>query len=346
MKVYKYRSGKLMLNKNEDLFERDLKSIEKNIFWASKYENLNDPCEGLIIKNENKDLANLFEIFYKKKGLGKLIENVSNAVGNLYDVFKDGLGIYSLSKTYKDELLWAHYANSHHGFCIEYDLDLLLNNYYGYDAWHFPVDYTDVPPQYSIGDSNLSKKNKITKLAGFKSKAWSNEEEYRIVTELSGEYPYNHDALTGIYFGLRMSIKDRETIIERLKGRGIKYYEIVQSPNSYKFKRSLVLDDSSKKTYLKEIPSKITQGKNKSYHILSKKYSRVHGIAWVDINIESDITKDELKWLSKFIKNNLFSFAKELKIFIQKKEQKKYAYSVTNNDTCEITIYELTNSYQ
>lgn len=343
MKVYKYRSGRLVLN-NEDLFERDLKSIEKNQFWASKYENLNDPCEGLIIKEEIKNLDNLIENLYGKKGISKLIEDLVNATGNLYDVFKDGLGIYSLSKTYKDELLWAHYANSHYGFCIEYDLELLLNDYYGYNAWHFPVNYTDVPPQYSIGDSSLSKKEQLIKLAGFKSKAWSNEKEYRIVTELSGEYPYNPDALTGIYFGLKMPIKDRETIIEKLKGRGIKYYEITQSPNSYKFERNLVLDDSSRKTYLKEIPNKIIQGK--TYHILSKKYSRVHGMARVDINIESDITKDEFEWLSKFIKNNLFSFAKELKIFIQKKEQKRHAYSVTNNDTCEITIYELTSSYQ
>ena len=35
-------------------------------------------------------------------------------------------GIYSLSKTEKDELLWAYYANSHKGFCIEYDLEILL----------------------------------------------------------------------------------------------------------------------------------------------------------------------------------------------------------------------------
>jgi len=36
------------------------------------------------------------------------------------------IGIFSLSKKYDDELLWAHYANSHKGFCIEYDLEILL----------------------------------------------------------------------------------------------------------------------------------------------------------------------------------------------------------------------------
>jgi hypothetical protein len=34
--------------------------------------------------------------------------------------------VFTPSKTEKDELLWAYYANSHKGFCIEYDLEILL----------------------------------------------------------------------------------------------------------------------------------------------------------------------------------------------------------------------------
>ena len=36
------------------------------------------------------------------------------------------VGIYSLSRTPLDELMWAHYGNSHASFCIEYDLDRLI----------------------------------------------------------------------------------------------------------------------------------------------------------------------------------------------------------------------------
>lgn len=40
MRVYKYRGGD-----DREIFERDLKSIEKNYFWAPDFSKLNDPCE-------------------------------------------------------------------------------------------------------------------------------------------------------------------------------------------------------------------------------------------------------------------------------------------------------------
>ena len=36
------------------------------------------------------------------------------------------VGIYSLSRTPYDELMWSHYGESHEGFCIEYDLERLI----------------------------------------------------------------------------------------------------------------------------------------------------------------------------------------------------------------------------
>lgn len=46
------------------------------------------------------------------------------------------VGIYSLGMLQpkesfpSHELMWAHYANSHKGFCIEFDLDKMLQNSY------------------------------------------------------------------------------------------------------------------------------------------------------------------------------------------------------------------------
>ena len=42
MHVYKYRGN----------FERDLKSLQDDQFWASSIDQLNDPCEGLLITDE------------------------------------------------------------------------------------------------------------------------------------------------------------------------------------------------------------------------------------------------------------------------------------------------------
>ena len=42
MLVYKYRGG------SNEIFKRDLEAIEKNYFWSSNYESLNDPLETTI----------------------------------------------------------------------------------------------------------------------------------------------------------------------------------------------------------------------------------------------------------------------------------------------------------
>ncbi len=50
MLVYKYRGG---------AFERDLKSLKNNEFWASNTKQLNDPCEGLITSSAYQQQINV-----------------------------------------------------------------------------------------------------------------------------------------------------------------------------------------------------------------------------------------------------------------------------------------------
>ena len=48
------------------------------------------------------------------------------------------------------------------------------------------------------------------------------------------------EAVTGIYFGLRMPESDKELIINSLKGRDIKYYQMKLKPNSYLLEAELI----------------------------------------------------------------------------------------------------------
>ena len=116
MLVYKYRSGT----------NNDLKALENNQYWSSSIEQLNDPCEAITDTKKVKKILNYIgqKVGIKDKEDLKLINDNTDEVLSL----DNKMGIYSLSKTPLDELLWAHYANSHKGFCIEYDLDVLLKN--------------------------------------------------------------------------------------------------------------------------------------------------------------------------------------------------------------------------
>jgi hypothetical protein len=105
--------------------------------YATDKAGLNDPHEGLIEPLILKQFSQLKTIFAKAKELLNVdfvkIENASEKVLVSFDNVLDkinNIGIYSLSRSYKNELLWAHYSNSHKGFCIEYDLDYLVDYYY------------------------------------------------------------------------------------------------------------------------------------------------------------------------------------------------------------------------
>ncbi|MDN2658634.1 DUF2971 domain-containing protein [Neptunomonas sp. CHC150] len=231
MRVFKYRGG------DEGIFIRDLESLEKDTFWSPTINRLNDPCEGLVF---HEDLLTQIDLTAGLLGRGsKEVSSSAEAVKqSLRELIekKDSVGIYSLSKNGTDELMWAHYANGHEGFCIEYELDTLV--YFGRNDYHtFDVNYSNNPPSLHINDM-LKIKDKVSfiqKLIGIKSKRWAHEKEIRVVTSVAGLQHYDYRAVKAIYFGLRMPEERKQEVMKSLCGRGIKYYQIHLKNKSYKF---------------------------------------------------------------------------------------------------------------
>lgn len=230
MKVYKYRGSD-----DERIFKRDLNSLLENYFWASDFSNLNDPWEAITDTKRIKSLLNWIgrKVGVKAEDDFQLINDNTDKVLSLDST----MGIYSLSKTPVDELLWSHYANSHKGFCIEYDLDILLNNGMENLVLSFPVIYSKKPPSIGCWEIIRSDQNNtIKKFAFYKSKRWEYEQEHRLVTTKMGSNFYNCKALKSIYFGLRISDTHKSDIITLLKERGVDFYQIKLEKNSYSLK--------------------------------------------------------------------------------------------------------------
>lgn len=307
--VYKYRSGV------KETFDRDLTSIEKNYFWASNFKQLNDPCETLVYTDNFNIQTKFLSLFFGNTSKEHL-DNVNEALKNLITRRKE-IGIYSLSRTCKDELLWAHYANSHYGFCIKYDLNILLDTYKNDKMYSLPVTYSDSPPQIDIKDiSDKDGLSIIKKMTCHKSKRWGYEEEHRILVDRSGEHAYNHKALKAIYFGLRMEEESKEEIMNRLKGRGIDYFQMEQISNTYRFEEKPINDiNNNRLTYLTEIPPSINQLSPVKYVIIEKDYNWVIGKATIEIQLESKVHKDSIEWLAQLIKEHLFKNAKMIYMF-------------------------------
>ena len=332
--VYKYRSGNDNIPYGSGIsdLERDLRCLESNLIFASSIKSLNDPCEGIVFGDKLKEEARL-----RLKLLGGELSKLTSLYSRI-DTFisepNEKFGIYSLAGRYNHELLWAHYANSHKGFCIEYDLNELQNGYSDEDLYAFKIKYSSHPPQLSSSD--ISPPNPlaaIQKIAGFKSSEWEYENETRIVFNKAKLRHYNPKAITGIYFGVRMNDSIKDIIMKRLVGRNLKFYDIIQIPNTYKFERKEVLNPhKSDFAYLQEIPDKITRNGNVSFSITKMEYKWSHKKGIIETEFESPVSEEALKWLAELIKKDLFSEAERVFMMHRLKNEPKNGICWSNSD--------------
>jgi len=222
--VYKYRANIALLDNGK---KRDIYQLYDNLFYAAALRELNDPFEGSV-ELPNADVH--------ERWVTPLIQDTYN------------VGIYSLSKP-KDsetfpcnELLWAHYANSHQGFCIEYDLDLLMSNKStAFDIRNkMGVAYERERPKVVETDNIFQVQQKVF---GTKSIPWGYENEVRLVFLKKGLKPIIEGAITAIYLGLNISFEDRQTIIELFRKKGIDIYQVDRVENLYKLNATKLVFD-------------------------------------------------------------------------------------------------------
>ena len=325
---FKYRGG------DDNVFERDLESLENNYFWAPSRLELNDPCETLVsAETLRKQIDGLTKLFGQNK---TSIEHLYSALDTLMDK-KSKVGIYSLSTLFDHELLWAHYANSHKGFCIQYDIGLLVNQNIYQDLHIFPVNYKEELPSISIEDISKEKDDFIRKIFGTKSKLWAYENEIRIITDKFGENDYDYSAVTAVYFGYRMLDQHKEKMMNHLQGRGIKYFQMYLEDNSYKFRERPVKDIyENAQPYLCQISKHtgtISYEIIKTYHQYAKKGT-------IDIKLENKISEQQLKSIAHQLKQKIFRNAERvfMSYFLPDMENENGAWATTHFESNQFDI--------
>lgn len=239
-KAYKYRGGIGMFDQDgQSIFERDVNTLVDNQIYLPTIDSLNDPTEGFY---NDTAITSLLDVF----------NNHSQKVKKQYAGFLDKLtekGVYSLSNNINNELLWAYYGSGHMGFAIEYDIDILKeslnhNQYFPF-IYDFNVEYKKSIPNADI--SILFGKNKdvipaLKVFLGTKSLSWKHEEEYRLIVEKKGLLDIDYRAVTGIYFGYRMQDSEINFIMEKLKGRDLRYYKMRLAEQEYRFQPESIDD--------------------------------------------------------------------------------------------------------
>lgn len=144
------------------------------------------------------------------------------------------LGIFSLSTSYRKELMWSHYADNHKGFVIEYDSAILNKTaplfkvLYEDDMPVFDLEYTKIRDKPYLEQSSI-----IQKAFATKSKCWEYEDEYRYIYKHDGLQKIPENSISAIYFGKNMLDDRKQEMIDMLKDKNIVFNQISLVPNKY-----------------------------------------------------------------------------------------------------------------
>lgn len=197
MKLYKYYS----------LNPYSKRVITDQEIFLSSFISLNDPFEIAIKYTFDCDHQKKHQYFLKnvptysmfppqnqKSYIEDFERNYSNSNGYLLQMLRDSFGdagVFCLSESPSDILMWSHYSGKHRGFCVEFDTDLdpLFRDL-------FQVQYFPTFKEIVYYDG-LTVKDALDK----KFDVWGYEREWRVVKPQFGTYKVNPKCITAIYLG-------------------------------------------------------------------------------------------------------------------------------------------------
>ena len=139
------------------------------------------------------------------------------------------------NKAYKNILMWSHYADNHRGFCVKYSFAESFVNNEDMALFFRPVIYKNSSEKVNIDiDSINSDLAYCTK-----NHSWKYENEIRLIGYLPNTNSFysplpmgNLCKIEAVYFGVRASKQNIETIKQILKNENVRYYKMVSTPTN------------------------------------------------------------------------------------------------------------------
>lgn len=212
-----------------------LESLINSTLNLSSPTTFNDifDCPILELMNNNDNVSKLIQeaylqcikvaCFVKNEKVPYFDDSINSYIRNKKKNYND-------KKEYLNELMWAHYADSHRGICIKYKFPSNLTTS-GTDQKNYVSYFKDV--EYTSDFKKISQQDGINMKDAFfaKGKSWKYENELRFLycnptnndTHIS--LPIS-DCIEAIYFGVKCPEKDKATIIKVLKDRKCISYDL------------------------------------------------------------------------------------------------------------------------
>ena len=265
------------LNKVNDILNKefDAEIIERNISQLKEGylpSGIKELCSSEFINNLQNNAKQDISQKELEKQLQRLkntlVTYISNNLSEYEKYFFTGISaaesqymVACFSETNTSSLMWGHYADSHKGFCLEYDLTSIISDC-AKDCKDIrqcvalmmsvaiaPVIYSkgrfDASSGFTSMLMNIVLESATNKQVGYyyadmllpikalltKSDEWEYEAEWRMYRPLPSLDSF-HQCIakikpTAVYRGIRMSIEDKKTTADIAKDKKIPCYQMV-----------------------------------------------------------------------------------------------------------------------
>ena len=266
MELYKYMKAV----EQEDLSKKLKSTLELSRMYFSDPKSFNDPFEGFAFVDfgsEEERAEAQIRLKRCEEEMKSKKNNDPKRVEYFYRKFREGLLYFNefyrvacLTSERNNELMWAHYADSHKGVCLQYtiDTDSICDWTLYIESSNPAITDKYITPARVMGTEVIYEKRPYIKFRGgkvseyfnfissrfYKNPAWAYEKEYRIIAWLDGfrcpdRYTFceiNRKILTGIIFGVELPSKYKRQIIDLINQAGysdVKFEEAYIDSNTF-----------------------------------------------------------------------------------------------------------------
>ncbi|KAF0235917.1 MAG: hypothetical protein FD181_3155 [Prolixibacteraceae bacterium] len=177
-------------------------SIQKN--WVADPLEFNDPFEfhlkEEVLSNKQKEIKlSHVERYENREKIKKLISN---------------FGVVCYSSFDDSKLMWSHYADSHKGMCLVFEIPK-ENLKFGF----VKVEYSEEIPSAYFDVNNADNWAQLIKIVKTKSIEWQYEKEFRQVFMEKKVYENYPGKLIEIIFGSQTSRMDINLVLDIINNR-------------------------------------------------------------------------------------------------------------------------------
>lgn len=266
------------LYKFRDDSDIQIDNLKNDSLYLNIPANFNDPTENLAFLDQNKLVPTVLDmppfncIFdptdKEDASIGYLLKktDILNKSLNYITIVRKRTKLVCLSEVIDSTLMWSHYANSHRGFAIRYDIndfefdncknckDSISKYCFRPKKPVFPVIYTE--KRYDATERAIARALYLERNSGIdredysipllsilqKNKDWEYEKEWRIVCQDTNS-KYIECKANAVYLGVNCS-KEKSVKLARIaREKGIPLYKMKIDYYSADFK--LIYDDWS-----------------------------------------------------------------------------------------------------